>query len=244
MVSHVFFKKLTNSATTKQCTTVQLTSTDTNLRRVQPATKKTKLKAMCSFFLWQWLGWTRSAWYRSNIKRKDAAEGRSSASDNLPHLLRRSLPISASALKQEYNTRIKAKWLDMWNTSPRKPRLDQLGGTFPFSAFLKKLNLLTRKQSSIILQIRCGHFPLNAYLYKINKAESNRCQACIEHHEGGSPPESINHFLFDCPAHHEAREILVNKIGRNYFHLAEIMADTDRMKALVTFINRTGRLRN
>ena len=175
---------------------------------------------------------------------KNAAEGRSSTLDHLPHLLRGPLPISASALKQEFNTKIKAKWLEMWNTSPRKPRLDQFGGTFPFGAFLKKLNLLTRKQSSTILQIRCGHFPLNAYLHKINKAETNRCQACIEHYEGDSPPESINHFIFDCPAHHEAREDLVTKIGRNYFHLAEIMADTDRMKALVTYINRTGRLRN
>ena len=174
---------------------------------------------------------------------KDAAEGRSSTVASLPHLFRNPLPTSASALKQEYNANIKTKWSDSWNTSPRKPRLDQFGGTFPFGAFLKKLNSLTRKQSSIILQLRCGHFPLNAYLHKISKVESSRCQACAEHQEDDPPPESINHFLFDSPAHHDAREDLVNKIGRHRFHLSDIMSDTDRMKALVTYINRTGRLR-
>ena len=121
----------------------------------------------------------------------------------------------------------------------------QLVSTFPFSAFIRKLNLLTRKHSSTILQLRCGHFPLNSYLYKFNRVESDRCQACIEHHEDGSPPKPINHFIFDCPAHHEAREDLVNKIGRNQFQLSDIMSDTNRMKALVsTYIIRTGRLRN
>ena len=43
--------------------------------------------------------------------------------------------------------------------------------------------------------------------------------------------------------HNIAREELIAKIGINNLHLSDIMAHTDRMKALVTFINRTGRLR-
>ena len=175
---------------------------------------------------------------------KEAAEGRSSATDNLPHLLRSPLPTSASASKQEYNAKLKAKWLDLWNTSPRKPRLVQFGDKFPYSMFLKRLYVLTRKQSSLILQIRCGHFPLNVYLHKINKSETNRCQACIAVHDNDTPIETINHFIFDCPAYDEARDELIAKIGRSRFHLSDIMADTDRMKSLVTYINRTGRLRN
>ena len=114
---------------------------------------------------------------------------------------------------------------------------------FPFNAFLKRLNLLTRKQASTILQIRCGHFPLNAYLHKINKADSSRCPARDEDQEGLSLPEAINHFVFDCTVHLVAREELTGKIGMINFNLSDIMADADRMKALTTFINRTQRFR-
>ena len=42
-----------------------------------------------------------------DLAAKDAASGRSSPMANLPHLLRNPLPISASALKQDYNASLK-----------------------------------------------------------------------------------------------------------------------------------------
>jgi ribonuclease HI len=176
-------------------------------------------------------------------KAKEAAEGRSSASANLPHLLRSPLPTSASALKQAYNAKIKRKWLAIWEASPRKIRIAQFGGTFPFSTFIKSLHLLTRQQSSIVLQLRCGHIPLNAYLHRINKSETDKCQACDVDRSGNSPPETVIHFVFDCPAHAIARAEFTDKLGRIDFHLSDIMTDTDRMKDLVTFVNRTRRFK-
>ena len=173
---------------------------------------------------------------------KDAAAGRSSPMASLPHILRSPIPRSASALKQEFNSGLKARWAATWAASPRMPRVAQFGDAFPFGAFLKRLHLLTRKQSSHILQIRCGHFPLNAYLFKIDKVESNRCQYCHDEQGDLAPPETVNHFIFECPAHAEARAELIEKIGIIHFHLPDLMADTDRMKALTTFINRSRRL--
>ena len=137
---------------------------------------------------------------------KDAAAGRSSARASLPHILRRPLPTSASALKQEFNGTLKGKWAASWATSPRKPRLAQFGDEFPFSVFLNKLYTLTCKQSSLILQMRCGHFLLNSYLHRINKSETNRCQACVDEWEGPPPRETIHHYIFDCPAYSVARD--------------------------------------
>jgi ribonuclease HI/endonuclease/exonuclease/phosphatase family metal-dependent hydrolase len=174
---------------------------------------------------------------------KDAAAGRSSAMDSLPHILRRPLPTSSSALKQSFLSSLKTKWSSRWDSSPRKPRISQLGGSFPYSMFLNKVYLLTRKQSSMIMQIRCGHFPLNAYLHRINRADTDRCQECLNEQEAISPVETVNHFIFVCPAHDEARNELIAKIGIDKFHLPSIMSDIDRMKALTTFINRSGRLR-
>ena len=66
---------------------------------------------------------------------------------------------------------------------------------------------------------------------------------CDKDQRGISPPETINHFIFDCMAHLEAREELTGKIGMIHFNLSDIMADADRMKALTTFINRMQRFR-
>ena len=174
---------------------------------------------------------------------KDAAAGRSSTLASLPHMLRSPLPTSASAMKQAFNSSLKAKWAANWNTSPRKPRIAQFGDSFPYSAFLKKVYSLTRKQSSLILQIRCGHFPLNAYLHRISKSDTDKCQACENNQEDVPPAETINHYIFDCPSHTDARNELIEDIGREEFHLSNIMFNTDRMKALINFINRTGRFR-
>ena len=173
---------------------------------------------------------------------KEAADGRSNTLTDLPHILRNPLPISTSAIKQEFKTKIKNNWAEKWNTSPRRARLTQMGGEFPFTNFHKQILKLSRNQSSTILQVRSGHFPLNAYLYKIGKAESDRCNKCNQT-QVIPQKETTNHFIFDCPAHHEARSDLINKIGRTNFNLPEIMSNEKYMKALVTFINRTRRLR-
>jgi hypothetical protein len=175
---------------------------------------------------------------------KDAANGRSSTRNDLPHILHNRLPSSASATKQSFNAKLKEDWAAIWNASPRRPRVAQFGEAFPFTALFKRFNMLTRKQSSTILQIRSGHFPLNKYLHKIKKKDSDRCQACDVDEEGLSPPESINHFIFDCQAHTEARNELTDEIGLEQFHLPNIMSDVNRIKALTTFINRSGRFRD
>ena len=48
--------------------------------------------------------------------------------------------------------------------------------------------------------------------------------------------------IYRNPAYMEARNELIDKIGLEEFHLINIMTDTDKIKALTTFINRTGRL--
>ena len=93
------------------------------------------------------------------------------------------------------------------------------------------------------MQIRTGHIPLNFYLRRIGKVDSDNCTNCDAGPGQIQARESINHFLFDCQAHDEARHDLINKIGRRQFSIKKMMKNTDYLKALVTFINRTGRFR-
>ena len=101
---------------------------------------------------------------------------------------------------------------------------------------------LSRKQASLILQIKCTHFPLNIYLNRINKSETNNCLECTEIQEIPHR-ETINHFIFTCPAHAQAREELIAKIGEVNFQLPKIMANSDYMTASIIFIHRTCRFR-
>jgi ribonuclease HI len=175
---------------------------------------------------------------------KKAAEGRSSRAADLPHICRRPIATSASAVKQHFNTTLKRRWATSWNYSPRKPRIERIDKEFPYKEFLKRSYMLTRKQTSIIMQLRSEHFPLNAFLHKIGRTGSDTCMECYETQYEGPITETINHFLFECSAHTEFRNELIQKIGRSRFNLRDIMTNTDHMKALVTFTNRSGRFKD
>jgi hypothetical protein len=173
---------------------------------------------------------------------KEAANGHSSAGIRLPPFLRRPLPVSTSALKQEHHEKLKARWEKRWTESERGRRMELIDEDFPFNKFHKRTHPLSRSQSSLMSQIRCGHIPLNAYLARIGKADSEYCQACIENADGLQCRETARHVIFECGSYTQEREALKRKIGR-HFNLRNIMANTDHMKALAAFIGKTGRLK-
>jgi ribonuclease HI len=146
---------------------------------------------------------------RGNMKADDlailAAQGRSSPAADLPPLLRKPLPLNADAEKRIYDHEIRAMWKENWLKSPRRPRMEKIDKSFPFTNFRKLLRGHSRAQSSLLIQIRSGHIPLNAHLYKLNCVDSDKCQAC--HTRRGTIPtrETITHFLFDCPAYQDER---------------------------------------
>ena len=171
-------------------------------------------------------------------------QGRSSRREDLPHLLRTPLPISISATKQEFQAKLNRRWVKIWTGSPRKSWFLQIDPNFPFNKFWKKLFKLSWNQSSLLMQLRTGHIPLNYYLRRIGKTETDICSKCNEGLENIQIKETINHFLFKCQAYDEAWWTLTAKIGRSQLSLPKIMKSTDYMKALVTFINRTGRFKD
>ena len=99
---------------------------------------------------------------------------------------------------------------------------------------------MTRHQSSLIFQIRSGHFPVNVFLHRINKSDTSICQKCNAEDE--VQEETISHFLFECTAYTRQRRDLARAIGHNNLDLRNIMAQSKRMKALAKYIVKTGRL--
>jgi ribonuclease HI/endonuclease/exonuclease/phosphatase family metal-dependent hydrolase len=175
---------------------------------------------------------------------KAAAQGRSSRSTDLPHLLRSPLPTSASATKQEFTARLKRLWIKIWDSSPRKDRFSLIDPDFPFNKFRTRLFTLTRKQASIAMQLRTGHIALNFYLKRIGKSDTEYCPKCEEGPNVVHSKETINHFLFECREYDEERLELTAKIGRSRLSIPKIMKNADHIKTLVTYINRTGRFKD
>ena len=52
------------------------------------------------------------------------------------------------------------------------------------------------------------------------------------------------YFLFYCRAHSAQRQILARAIGRNNMNLKDAMLTTKRIVALLSYIKKTGRLKN
>ena len=126
----------------------------------------------------------------------------------------------------------------------QRATIDQLGGKFLYTDFQKQIHMLTKWQASLFLQICYAHFSLNVYLHRIGKLDTDRCQYCTDNQDVHSFRETIDHFIFECTTYNEAREHLIDKIGRNNSDSSNIMLNSDRMKALATYIYRTGRLSN
>ena len=174
---------------------------------------------------------------------KEAAGGSSSSRISLPHILRSPLPTSASATKQEFHRKLKEKWEKSWEKSDRYQRVTVIDDNFPFNSFRKRTHHLSRNQASLMTQIRCGHVPLNAYLSRIGKSDTEYCQACLDHEDGLHCRETVKHFIFECTSYTEEREELTRKIRRRHLNLHDIMINTDRMRALASFIGKTGRFK-
>jgi len=174
---------------------------------------------------------------------KEAAEGRSSARARLPHILRSPLPVSTSAIKQSFHSKIKDKWKDLWADSDRRQRVDPIDDNFPFNSFRNRTYQLSRNHASLMTQLRCGHIPLNGYLQRIGRSETDLCQSCLDVDNDIRCRETIKHFIFECTKYNQDREELVAKITRTSFNLKDIMSNTDHMRALAAYINRTDRFR-
>jgi hypothetical protein len=109
---------------------------------------------------------------------KEAAEGKASRRDDLPVLIRNGVPTSASALKQENMDCLKRRWKANWLESPRWRSFEHIDLEFPFEKYRAQLNSIMQGQASKLMQIRSGHILLNAYLFKIGKANLPHCRTC------------------------------------------------------------------
>ncbi|KAG2135239.1 hypothetical protein DEU56DRAFT_738039, partial [Suillus clintonianus] len=98
-------------------------------------------------------------------------------------------------------------------------------------------NGLPKRTSSLYVQLRTRHVPLNQHLHRINRSDTPHCPICP------GINETIHHLLFDCPQYQHERHILVNALRRDATSLAYLLTSEKAIPHLSRFINSTGRFK-
>jgi hypothetical protein len=76
------------------------------------------------------------------------------------------------------------------------------------------------------------------YLSRINRSDTDLCQACLNLEDNLHNKETLKHFLFECLALRQEREELVTEIRRSHLNIHDIMLRTDCMSSLASFIRK------
>ncbi|KAF5331423.1 hypothetical protein D9611_011884 [Ephemerocybe angulata] len=173
---------------------------------------------------------------RVDEEAKKAARGTTTFALGLPPLLRPGLLRSISTLKEETRNEARKRWIEMWKGSKRGEGFLETDAEFPFKSYQKQTGQLTRSQNSLLVQIRSRHIPLNGYLFTRKKAETDICQKCRSGRK-----ETLEHFLYDCPAYRAHRTTMDREHGRDKRNMPKIMGKLEHVRALIRYTNRTGR---
>ena len=74
---------------------------------------------------------------------------------------------------------------------------------------------LSQKEAAILAQLRTGRCRLNGYLAKINASPSELCSC--------GQPETVKHFLFECPKWMQERQQLKQKADMRWMDLSYLL---------------------
>lgn len=140
-----------------------------------------------------------------------------------PLNLRPPLPVSVSALKQHRTADLKQEAEARWQISRRYAKTRRIDPT------------LSKNQTSILIQLRTGHAPLQQHLFRLRKAESAMCPTC------GTNEETVIHYLLHCPTWKRARAPLRRALPAFRTLLRTLLSSPEALPTLFGYIKATGR---
>ena len=147
---------------------------------------------------------------RADKEARKAVSDGASLHEDLPDILQEGpLPNSLTALGGSFQVDLRERWKSLWAKSPQRGHMDKIDAKLPSPTFLAAINHLSRAETSVLMQLRMGHIPLNAFLHRISRADPPTCPMCQHTNE------TIHHYLFDCPGHAHAQHSLARAMGQN-----------------------------
>lgn len=163
---------------------------------------------------------------RADVLAKQAAEGSTSTHNRLPLCLRvNTLPSSIPLTRQVHLKHLNITWKSQWKKSPCFSLISSVDKSLPSNKYLKLVEPLDWRQSTILTQLHTGHILLNRHLFHIRREELPVCQFCQ-----GLIVETVQHCIFQCPQYQHERHILRRKLKRAAnsmsFHLSHLSSHT------------------
>ena len=172
----------------------------------------------------------------ANKAAKEAAEGQVSISKQIPGFLRKALPHSKSAAKQEFRMAVKAATKEVWSQASQSRCSQGIISDNPPDNHQRVLAKASHLAGSIWTQLKMGHIRLNLHLNCIGISNMAMCPVC------GWYKEMVDYFLQHCRAYKEQRKILRRKVKRDMTDLRRLLGNNSNMAHVVTYTHTTQRL--
>lgn len=152
-----------------------------------------------------------------------------------PFAAHRYLPRSVAAAKAQFQSRTSSFWASAWKSSLRHEKYSRLDNKATIHSIHKPLLSLSRRNSSLIVQLPTRMVGLNAWLHKIRRAESPLCQICQRR-------EDVPHFIFFCSCFTHFRSPLRTALGRKASSLGYLLTNKKGIRYLLRYVHATNRL--
>jgi len=146
--------------------------------------------------------------------------------------------VSISATRQLLKKKMKNRWQGEWKSSPRFTCMNKIDKSLPSDDFLHIIDQLRRNQSSILIQLRTGHIPLNAILHRIKRSDTPDCPHC-QH----GTRETLFHYLLECPHYAGARRLLQANLRRDATSIPFLLGSRTGIPHLLRYVSNTNRLK-
>ena len=148
------------------------------------------------------------------------------------------MPVSVSATRQLLKKQMKNKWHTELSSSSRYANIKKIDPTLPSNDFLHIASQLRRNQTSLLVQLRTGHIPLNVILHRIKRSDTSECPHCKN-----GIRESIPHYLLSCPRYAGPRRLLQAKLRRDAYSIPFLLGTRTGIPHLLRYVSDTNRLK-
>lgn len=142
----------------------------------------------------------------------------------------------AAAAERRFRQEAKIEWERAWASEKTGRPTRRLMET-PSGKTLEYWSGIRKETASVLMQLRTGRIGLNAYLARINRRETARCDCDLGN-------QTVTHVLLECPLHQEGRDEMRNTLSEQGIMLRheESLTRLEARTIVAKYMIRTGLL--
>jgi hypothetical protein len=167
---------------------------------------------------------------------KAAARGKHYPLDLIPEHLKKCQPLThPSRIKETLSAKNQSLARSYWTASRTHDKMSKIYQDSNTPAFLELATGLNRSRATLLFRLITGHVALGDHLAHIHHTDTNTCDSCK------SAPETVAHFLLQCPTYAADHHEHLGSRGRDFLSLNFLLTNKMATSPLFKFIKATGR---